>query len=108
MEKKSERKMELIHDREIQWLDINGDLIGRITPFAVESCMNPGTFRIIPIEKVEEDQVIRYQCKQDILEIRKQDFEQGNRMIREVEFKPQVKRATNPCKPCTNCGRCSW
>lgn len=79
-----------------------------ITPRAVESCMNPGTFRITPIVVSEDEVEMIFSVADKKLSFDKADINVGVIVIEEEEFTPTIIRRSGGCKPCTNCGACSW
>ena len=80
----------------------------KVTPKAVESCMNPGTFHVTPIEVTEDEKCIYYRVGEEIRTVDRTDIEKGNFVIEELAFWPSIIRRKGGCNPCTNCGRCSW
>ena len=99
---------EKMKDWEIQVVDRDGNILEAIRPFAVESCMNPGNFHIIPIERRKEGDRICFQCREQYLEVSETEIESGKVKLKKVPFVPEIKRQIHTCNPCTNCGRCSW
>ncbi|MDO5156290.1 MAG: hypothetical protein Q4D51_10025 [Eubacteriales bacterium] len=79
-----------------------------IKPKALESCMLPGTFQITPIVLEENELELKYEVEDTVICVKKKDIRKGSIVVKEEPFVPQVFRQTGGCKPCTNCGRCSW
>lgn len=79
-----------------------------LVPKAVESCMQPGTFHITPIIYQENDDEINFSLGDEVICISKEDMRSGKVSVDTQTFIPQVIRQEGGCKPCTNCGRCSW
>lgn len=79
-----------------------------IHPKAIESCMVPGTFRIIPIHIYEKDEKLVYEVEDMRIEVSLQEIKDGSKKVIEETFVPTVIRKKDGCNPCTNCGRCSW
>lgn len=79
-----------------------------ISPKAVESCMNPGTFHITPVQIEEDGGILRFIVGEDSLEIHQKDLQNNRYTIKEIPFTPEIIRNIHSCDPCTNCGRCSW
>lgn len=79
-----------------------------VKPKAVESCMVPGTFHITPITIIENAENIIYSVSDNKVILEKKKIDAGEIIVEKVEFKPVLLRRIGGCKPCTNCGRCSW
>ena len=92
----------------IKIIDNSGYTIGKIEPVAIESCMTPGTFRIIPVSIKIENENIVFNNGRNELKILVKDFEDGTVIVQTDEFIPQITKAKSQCTNCTNCGRCSW
>lgn len=94
--------------KEINIIDIHDNIIGKIAPVAVESCMNPGKFNIKPIRIFIKNDVLIFETDNDILEISVEKLESGMVRIQADEFVPKRVNAKIHCTECINCGRCSW
>lgn len=79
-----------------------------LVPNAVESCMIPETFHITPITLEEHENEIVYSIGDQRIVVSKPDISNGTIIIDTEPFSPTVFRKQGGCKPCTNCGRCSW
>lgn len=79
-----------------------------LEPIAVESCMVPGTFRITPMKRWEDETYIYISNGKEEIKVRKVELEKGLITLKEEDFLPKIIRRTGGCNPCTNCGRCSW
>lgn len=79
-----------------------------LVPKAVESCMIPETFHITPITMKEDENEIVYSIGEQKVVVSKSDISNGTIIIETETFSPTVLRKQGGCKPCTNCGRCSW
>lgn len=97
-----------IEDKQFVIMKVGDQVRITIAPKAVESCMNPGTFLITPIEIMEEESVLIFSVGKETVVIYKKEIEEGNVIIDELPYKPQVIRKKTGCNPCINCGRCSW
>ena len=89
-----------MENNRIEIYDKDNNLLKVIEPYAVESCMNPGIFKITPV-KIEK-------TKDSKTEIKKQDIESGDIEVKASDFTPQRRKVKSNCTNCTNCGRCSW
>ncbi|RHT93967.1 hypothetical protein DW721_05825 [Clostridium sp. AM27-31LB] len=92
----------------IEIYDKDNNLLKVIEPYAVESCMNPGIFKITPIKIKKTKDSIIFISENIKTEIKKQDIESGDIEVKASAFIPQRRKAKNNCTKCTNCGRCSW
>ena len=88
--------------------DKDNNLLKVIEPYAVESCMNPGIFKITPIKIEKTKDSIIFISENIKTEIKKQDIESGDIEVKASDFTPQRRKAKSNCTKCTNCGRCSW
>ncbi len=79
-----------------------------LTPHAVESCMNPGTFHITPLSVTETDDMLTITNTVQTINIRKKALSTMEVSITKEPFTPEIIRKKNSCNPCTNCGQCSW
>lgn len=82
--------------------------IRTIEPKAIENCMVPETFHITPITRMDDDNFITYEVGDNKITVSKEDISKEIVTIKTEAFHPTVVRRTGGCKPCTNCGRCSW
>ena len=88
--------------------DVSDNIIGKIAPVAIESCMNPGVFNIKPISIQLAKDMIVFENGRDVVEIAVKDLENGIARLQVSEFIPKTVKAKNHCTNCINCGRCSW
>lgn len=100
--------MKEIADQIIQIHNKKTNDVETFTPLAVESCMVPETFHITPILKEENKNEITYSINNQVITISKSDVADGSITIEMQPFHPKIIRKQGGCKPCTNCGRCSW
>lgn len=82
--------------------------ITTIVPKAVESCMNPGTFKVTPVAVCESEDEMFFGVAESCITFSKNEINAGKIFIEEEEFTPTIIRRSGGCKPCTNCGACSW
>lgn len=94
--------------KEIVIIDLFGNIIGKITPVTIESCMNPGRFHIKPIEIQFDKKMIMLKNDRETIKLLQEDLEEGKMKLMAEEFTPKLKKIKNDCTKCTNCGRCSW
>lgn len=86
----------------------------RFSPYAIESCMNPGTFQIIPLRITVEDGKLTVFYRdivtaKDETEIFSLDaIQRGELEVTSIPFLPKRKQYRSNCTHCVNCGRCSW
>ena len=100
-------ELNLVNNR-IEIYDKDNNLLKVIEPYAVESCMNPGIFKITPIKIEKTKDSIIFISENIKTEIKKQDIESGDIEVKASDFTPQRRKAKSNCTKCTNCGRCSW
>ncbi len=97
-----------LENNRIEIYDKENNLLKVIEPYAVESCMNPGTFKIMPIKIEKTKDSIIFISENIKTEIKNQDIESGDIGVKVSDFIPQRREAKSNCTKCTNCGRCSW
>lgn len=90
----------------IKNIEENSEII--IEPYAVESCMRPGTFLITPIVMSEDTDKMTFSVKDSYYEVLKKDIQDKKIVLEYQPFVPQKKVYNTSCIKCTNCGRCSW
>ncbi len=97
-----------LENNRIEIYDKDNNILKVIEPYAVESCMTPGTFKITPIKIENTKESIIFISENIRTEIKNQDIESGDIEVKVSDFKPQRRKAKSNCTKCTNCGRCSW
>lgn len=95
-------------NKQIYIYDKNGELIEKFVPDALENCMKPGEFRIIPVSIAKDGDTIKYSIGDKSITVSKADIEAGIITIKEMDYEPQIVRRHGSCNPCRNCGACSW
>lgn len=86
----------------------NGEIVWELIPEALESCMKPGEFRITPIQVREDEESLHFSIGTRVEVVKKKQIEEGEMRLITKAFHPQIVRRKGGCKPCTNCGGCSW
>lgn len=94
--------------KRIKIIDRLGNIVEKIEPVAVESCMNPGKFNIKPIHIYIEKGLIVLDNGKETLKLSEKELENGTVKLQAEEFVPKRVKAKSHCTNCTNCGRCSW
>lgn len=95
-----------IDNRIIHILDRKTGQASQLQPKAVESCMKPGTFHITPIEVRESDTCVEFCIGDTRVVVQKEALKNGEILVEELPFVPEVVRPKHSCNPCRNCGRC--
>lgn len=107
--KKCEKNIVYIpNDKKLVIQNLKSGQVTEVCPAAVESCMKPGTFHVTPIKVTEDEKCIYYHVNENIASVEKSALEKGEVLIEEQPFTPSIVRKKGGCKPCTNCGGCSW
>ena len=86
----------------------------RFSPYAIENCMNPGTFQVIPLQITVEDGKVTV-CYRNIVTAKDEKkmfsldaVRRGELEVTSIPFVPKRKQYRSNCTHCVNCGRCSW
>ena len=82
----------------IEIYDKDNNLLKVIEPYAVESCMNPGIFKITPIKIEKTKDSIIFISENIKTEIKKQDIESGDIEVKasDLHRKGEKQRVTAP------------
>lgn len=77
--------------------------VEEIKPVVVESCMNPGQKKIVPVTYVKEEGKESFIVSNTYKSIEVKDIKEYKAIYTE-DYEPKIER--HSCSECTNCGRC--
>lgn len=77
--------------------------VEEIAPVVIESCMNPGQKKIVPVTYVQEEGNEAFVVSNTYKTIEVYD-EKDYKAIYTEDYEPKIEK--HSCSQCTNCGRC--